>query len=289
MKYDFIADYKDNDMLRNGFNKLAEKTFAFNLEDWYRNGFWGDNYIPYSIMDGNKIVANISVNIMDFMFDGKSKHYIQLGTVMTDKDYRGQGLSRFLMEKIISEYRDKVDGIYLFANDSVLDFYPKFGFKSSKEYQCRKTIHTEEKSRRLKQIDLTDQESREKFFQTVKDNICNYRLVMDNFGITAFWTTGLMSSFIYYEEEEDAYLVCEIKDDILWLYDIFSINKVNPEQIIKAFGNSVRQVNFGFSPFDTDGFEITEYRVDDCTLFYMGDDFELFEKHRLMFPMLSHA
>lgn len=289
MKYKFVTDYKNNDMLRQGFNELAEKTFGFNLIEWYRNGYWGSSYLPYSIVDGNKIVANVSVNRMDFTFDGKKKHYIQLGTVMTDKDYRGQGLSRFLIEKIFSEYRDKADGIYLFGNNSVLDFYPKFGFKSSREYQCRKTVQITEKRQLLKQIDITDKKSREKFFQTVKKNVCNYRLVMDNLGITAFWMTGFMSSFIYYDEEEDAYLAAEMKDDILWLYDIFSTHKVNLEHIIQSFGSSVKQVYLGFPPFDTDGYDTVEYRADDCMMFYIGEDFEMFEKNRLMFPMLSHA
>lgn len=47
---------------------------------------------------------------------------------MTDVKYRDQGLLRIIMEKVIAEWKDKCELIYLFANDSVLDFYPKFGF-----------------------------------------------------------------------------------------------------------------------------------------------------------------
>ena len=39
------------------------------------------------------------------------------------------------METVLSDWRDCSDGIYLFANDSVLDFYPKFGFCPMGEYQ----------------------------------------------------------------------------------------------------------------------------------------------------------
>lgn len=38
---------------------------------------------------------------------------------MTDENFRGQGLSRYLMEKIIDEYKDKVDGIYFFMLNSI--------------------------------------------------------------------------------------------------------------------------------------------------------------------------
>ena len=51
---------------------------------------------------------------------GKKKNYIQIGTVMTDNEYRNKGLSRYLIEKIISEYKEKSDCIYLSANDTVL-------------------------------------------------------------------------------------------------------------------------------------------------------------------------
>ena len=59
---------------------------------------------------------------------------------MTDPKYRGKGYSRILMEAIMKEYEGKVDGIYLYANDSVLDFYPRFGFTKRDEYQYVKQI-----------------------------------------------------------------------------------------------------------------------------------------------------
>jgi hypothetical protein len=42
MKYTYIKDYKDNDKMRKSLNELTEKTFGFNFENWYSNGFWGD-------------------------------------------------------------------------------------------------------------------------------------------------------------------------------------------------------------------------------------------------------
>lgn len=98
---------------------MTESTFGFNFEKWYSDGFWQEKYIPHSMVHNEKVIANVSINIMNFNMDGIEKHYIQLGTVMTDKEYRGQGLSRYLIDKIIDEYKDKTDGIYLFANDSV--------------------------------------------------------------------------------------------------------------------------------------------------------------------------
>lgn len=74
------------------FNELTEKTFCFNFENWYSNGFGWDKFIPHSLIDRDKIIAHMSVSLMDFDLDSTEKHYIQIGTVMTHKDYRGQDL-----------------------------------------------------------------------------------------------------------------------------------------------------------------------------------------------------
>src|SRR5579864_3812539 len=98
--YTFFKGYQKNDQLRAAFNRLAEKTFKITFEVWYKAGFWNEKYIPYTLFDKDRAIANVSVNIMDFNTLGKHKRYIQLGTVMTDEDYRNKGLSRFLMEKV---------------------------------------------------------------------------------------------------------------------------------------------------------------------------------------------
>lgn len=43
---------------------------------------------------------------------------------MTHPDYRNQGLAAKLLNHIIGKYEKEYDYIYLFANETVLDFYP---------------------------------------------------------------------------------------------------------------------------------------------------------------------
>lgn len=102
-----INSYRNNDTLRHSFNELAGKTFGLNFEDWYQNGFWGDNYNPYSVVKDGRVVANVSVNRTDMMIDGTVRHFFQLGTVMTDKTYQNQGLIRKIMEQIDADYSEK--------------------------------------------------------------------------------------------------------------------------------------------------------------------------------------
>ena len=115
-EYQFNKGYGKNNELRKSFNNLAQRIFGFDFEQWYQDGYWKEQYIPYSMIDGDKVVANISVNIMNFKVFGEEKRYIQLGTVMTNPDYRNQGLVRILIKKVIDDYGDKCDLMYLFAN-----------------------------------------------------------------------------------------------------------------------------------------------------------------------------
>ena len=74
--YNLIKNYKDNEALRHSFNKLANKTYGLDFEDWYQNGYWGEKYNPYSIVKDGEVIANVSVNITDMMWNGMRKHFI---------------------------------------------------------------------------------------------------------------------------------------------------------------------------------------------------------------------
>jgi hypothetical protein len=112
---------------------------------------------------------------------------------------------------------------------------------------------------------------------------------MDNFGLTAFWAMGPMYNLIYYYADEDAYLIAYIKEGHLWLHQIISTHKVNLEKVISSFGSNIKKVSLGFTPNDTNGYEVKELHKEDCTLFYLGKDLENIEKNKLMFPTLSHV
>ncbi|WP_158555902.1 GNAT family N-acetyltransferase [Peribacillus glennii] len=129
----FVKNYKNVEILRHSFNGLAGEIFGIGFESWYLSGFCTDKYKPFSFADGKRIVANVSVNELDLIMNGESKRAIQIGTVMTHRDYRNQGLSQELINRILTEYKNKHDIMYLFANHSVLDFYPKFGFHAVEE------------------------------------------------------------------------------------------------------------------------------------------------------------
>jgi len=132
--YQFIRNVQRDADLRVSFNHLTQVSFGFSLEDWYLSGNWNDQHIPYSLTHGGEVVSNVSISIISFEIAGAEKKGVQIGTVMTAENYRNRGLNKYLLRRVLQEWKDQSDFIYLFANDTVLDFYPKFGFERVQEF-----------------------------------------------------------------------------------------------------------------------------------------------------------
>lgn len=287
--YEVVKNYQDNQKLRHSFNKLAGETFGLNFEDWYQNGFWRENYIPYSVVYENEVVANVSVNITDMMWNGERKQFIQLGTVMTKESHRQQGLIRRLMAEIEKDFGQKADGMYLFANDNVLDFYPKFGFGKAVEYQYSKAveIHTE---KTMVQLSMKDKAAWSELENAINKSVpCGNFEMVDNSGLYMFYVTKFMQENVYYYKKMNAYVIAEQENDTLLIHNIFAEEKVDLDEIIEAFGKEIKNVVLGFVPQEREGYLVNKIVEEDTTLFIKGDGFAAYEKERLMFPTLAHA
>ncbi|MBE5837724.1 GNAT family N-acetyltransferase [Butyrivibrio sp.] len=280
-------NYRNNEVLRASFNRLAEKTFGLNFENWYRNGFWKDNYIPYSVVIDGEVVSNVSVNACNMNYKGQIVKLIQLGTIMTDDDYRRNGYARALMEEVLKDYDGKVDGIYLFANDSVLEFYPKFGFKEAKEYQFTKdvTISGECTAQNVPLRDKIDFDRTVEILDTKKQNAQLY--MVDNPGLYMFYLSQFMTENLFYIEECNSYAIAEVEDDTLILHAIIGAGAV--DEVIRAFGSQVKKVILCFTPNDVRGFEKSELHEEDTTFFVQGKFFEDSRGDEYMMQAITHA
>lgn len=286
---DVMKNYRDNAALRRGFNELAGKTFGLDFEDWYQNGFWGDDYNPYSVVKDGRVVANVSVNKTDFRFDGGIRHFLQLGTVMTEETCRHRGYIRAIMEQIEADYSGKVDGIYLFANDSVLDFYPRFGFHKSKEYQYSIQLHNTGICKFLP-LSMDGPAAWQQLGQAMERSVFHGRLDMaGNSGLMFFYVTKFLRESVYYHAPSDTYVIAERKEQKILLHNVFSGTLTRLSEILALFGEDTRQVTLGFTPADSTGFQVTELRQEDCTFFVKGGALKILEQEKLRIPSLSHA
>jgi GNAT superfamily N-acetyltransferase len=293
---EYKVNYQNDADLRNSFHALTQKVFHFQLKDWYDNGYWSESYEPHSMIDGNTVVANISVNHMNMTIDGVKKSFLQIGTVMTDPAFRNQGLSRQLMEPILEKYRGKVDGIYLFANDGVLNFYPKFGFIKSNQYVYRYQVNFSESEHELEgkvlkpqKVDMTDDKNRNALLKAMKHSIPNETFSMDNFGLMAFGLTGPYCNNIYYLAELDCYIVASIQGKTLFLHQIIASKIIEPKDIALFYSDTIETIELGFTPFHTSLYEVSTYHEEDSTLFILGEELLAIERLKLHLQDLSHA
>lgn len=288
--FTFLTDYRHDDKHRIAFSALTQKVFGITFEAWYQTGYWNEKYIPYTLFDGEKAIANVSVNIMDFNTFGKSQRYIQVGTVATDPDYRHQKLSRFLMEKVLADWRGKCDFIYLYANPSAVDVYPRFGFQKVKEYEYHKMIEKKSTSVEFEKLDMSMQFNRDKLYDYAKHSAVFGKVSMrENADLVMFSCVSFLPDHVYYIKSLDLIVVAFFKENQLHLWDVFGKKKVELDSVINILAHGqIDHVVLGFTPEDLDAYEVREFAGDD-TLFIEQDKTKLFDENKIMFPLLSHA
>lgn len=282
-----IQNYRDNKELRDSFNELTQKVFDLNFENWYKNGFWKDNYNPYSIVEDGKVVANVSVNRCNMLYNGEEIKLIQIGTVMTDPDYRGRGYSRILMEEVIKEYEHEVDGIYLYANDTVLDFYPKFGFYKKNEFQYVKSVcnSSEITAKPFPMGDMNDWTRMVEIMKTKSQ--CGNMTMVSNEGLYMFYLSQFMQESVFYISKQDTYVVAEVEEGTLFLHAIWG--EATIDDVVASFGPEINRVVLKFTPVDITGYEELLLEEEDTTFFVRGEAFKTLGDYRFRLQEISHA
>lgn len=287
MSYTIESDYRNHDALRHSLNKLAAETFGLNFERWYQSGYWGEKYIPYSVVIDGTVISNISVNLIDCKLNGTARHYIQLGTVMTKKSYRNKGYCRILMEKVLRDYA-ACDGFFLFANNSVLDFYPKFGFQPAQEYRFKADI-TPDSNCLAEPVSMKTEQDWASFLKEKDLRSGNGILQLNTDGLLMFYLTQFMQNNVYYIKTLDAYVIADIVDDTLVLYDVFSKSPVDMIQVCNSFGKSIAKAKFAFVPKETGTLKKYEHKESDTTFFIRGDNLLRDMGTIQSFPEIAHA
>lgn len=289
-EYVFTNEVRNNSSIRQSFNELAKKIFGIDFEGWYQNCFWKEDYIPYVLMDGDRVVSNISVNTIHSNYRNEERLFIQLGTVMTDESYRNKGLSRWLIEKILEEWRENCDAFYLYANDNVLDFYPKFGFVKKQEYQASGVVTPMESE--FRKLDMTSCEDRKLLHEKYAFSNQFSDLTMENNnGLIMFHCSQFMKENVYYSLQYDLVVVAEYDADKLICYDVFGNTNIMLQEILSAMAKEDTKVSIlGFTPKDKDAFTFKEVNVDGLTMFWWSEKDNIFYNDaRVMFPLLSNA
>ena len=249
---ELISDYMRDEGSRHMLNGLTQKTFGFDFEGWVTGGYFEGDYIPYSFVEDGVMISNVSVNKMQFMQKDQIRNYIQIGTVMTDVDYRKQGLAAQLMKHVIETYENNCDGIYLFGDLGAVEFYKKMGFSVENQYKYYlkdEFLNIEKAETRFMPIKDQGEALRQKYLDYVRHSVRYSSFEQINkFGLQMFYTSGLDS--VYYAEDIDCFIVKE-QDDCTVIGSVLSKERIPLIAILRRIDVDNR-CRLGFVPFDED-------------------------------------
>lgn len=287
MEYRLIKQVRDHEILRRSFMELADKVFGISFQRWYEQGYWTDRYIPYVIAKGERVIACAAANRMKLLWHGRESAQIQIGTVMTDPDYRNRGLSAALIKEILSDFQDCCHGFYLFANSTVLDFYPKFGFARKVEYEH--IVPVVKAKCFFEKLDMEEERGRETLRRCYAlSNPYGALNMVDNRGLLMFYAGGFLKDCVHYCPQIDTVCIAQQEGDMLLCHDIFGKGGLPLEEILGALAPpGVEKAVLGFTPLNADGFLCRAVEGDDALFVLEKKDPFAGEKFR--YPSLSHA
>lgn len=295
--YTLNIGYQNIETLRKEFNRLCYQVWKFDFENYYQSGYWGEDCILFSLFKEDRIVSHITLSIFETIVDNKVIKIGQLGTVMTDPEFQHNGLSRYLMECITAEYNELIKGYFLFTNDTVLDFYPKFGYTAIDEYQASIPVSLNlHSTHALEKLDLDHQESFVLFKEYVQNGYTYNTLETRNVGLTFFYcyanpAFGFKDS-IYYSSVLDAVIIYQKEEGTVVLYAIYQKDHTarRLDQIIKACcSDEDKVVHLAFST-DIEKATYSLYKEDvDITLMVTKELAHLFHDKKKMVASLSHT
>ncbi|WP_064091666.1 GNAT family N-acetyltransferase [Rossellomorea aquimaris] len=250
-----VKNYKQNSDIRKAFFEFTPKAlWGINFKPWAEKGYWDSlSYDGYALMKDDKMMANVSFTKMKILIDDQERTLLQLGTVGTLEEERGKGYSRLLLEEVLKDWEKRVDWIFLFANENVLSFYPKFGFEQFNEgiYTFPLPKPDSITSFSFKKVCFPEQE------QWFWDKVQNRQPVSSRFAprdgheIMMLYIYLGYGEHVWYEEKKDSVVMMEEKEGTLHLYDwIFSGQHNNLYSLLKDI------------PFE----------AKDCIVYFMDDN-----------------
>lgn len=289
-----VSSYRDHSEVREKYFEFTPQTlYGADFRPWYEAGGWNDKYHPHSILNGEgKLISNVSVMEMDILLTGERRSAIQLGAVGTLPEFRKQGLSAKLMETVLEKYSDRL--IFLFANDSVTNFYPKFGFTRIEEVWFRavylENILGKGKNKNYKILNNQSKQDIE-----ILRKISSEALpVTEIFGATDYGSILLFYFLVgdpfqfLYEESGDLIIVIGKDSETLWIYDVLCKNRADLEkQISSLYIPNIKEIRFGFSP-EKYGIRFGSLEEPFESPLFVKGDFPISEK-TFKFPILAQT
>ncbi|HEM2287528.1 TPA: GNAT family N-acetyltransferase, partial [Listeria monocytogenes] len=212
-------------------------------------------------------------------------------TVMTHPNYRGQGLAKNLLNHVIAKYEDQYDFLYLFANDTVLDFYPKFGFERIEESSFTvDACNLKKKASKLKKLNPDNKTDFQLISRIVSKRapLSNILDVKESEDLLMFYVLIALKNELYYLEELDVIVLMEQEGTDLYVLDILSTKKLDVVEVLSYLSTKkIETIHLLFTP-EKSKYIDAAYIIETEDMLFVRPNV-LTSENYFLFPATSHA
>ncbi|MCM1251443.1 MAG: GNAT family N-acetyltransferase [Clostridium sp.] len=117
----------------------AEATFDLkpHLQDYYKRHLNDNTFVSWLAVDGDKIVGTSGMSFVEKppYYGCPSGKIGLLSSMYVVKEYRRQGIAKFLLDKVVTEARDYgCSTVQITASDMGVLLYTDYGFKKNSNF-----------------------------------------------------------------------------------------------------------------------------------------------------------
>ncbi|UOF16839.1 hypothetical protein IEQ11_09480 [Lysobacter capsici] len=140
--------------------------------------------------------------------------------------------------------------ILLFANERVLDFYPRFGFAPAPQSLFALDWLAHPEPTQAPALDLADPSVRAAFLRAAASaRPVSQRFGARDYGRTATWYAANGYASPLHRLDEDVWVFAQTEDGVLTIEDVFAAAPVDwPAAIGRLIDQPIRELRFGFTP-----------------------------------------
>jgi ribosomal protein S18 acetylase RimI-like enzyme len=234
------------------FLRYIQRIFpGLDFGPWYRRGGWTPAYEVHAVADAGELLAAVAVMRATAVIAGREHQGAQLSAVGVVPEARGRGLMRTLLERVLARLEAEVELLHLYANETVLDFYPRFGFRRMEETDFELAVALAPGPPPTPCLDLDDAAGRAAWLAACARALPpTERFGMRAYGAAALWhASALHPPAVRVLAEGEAYAVTVQRGDTLHLLDLAAPRRFNLLPILPALLEApIARVRFGFCP-----------------------------------------
>ncbi|MHA7632157.1 GNAT family N-acetyltransferase [Corallococcus sp. M7] len=215
---------------------------------WRAWGEWNDDYRAFTLMETGRVVANTSVMRMRLVLEGREVTGYQLGAVGCLPSHRGRGLARVVMNAALDACGDAP--VLLFANPTVRQFYPRFGFQPQRQTLFAATYDAVPEGPPAPMLNLDDAKVRAGLAALSSEGLpSTERFGARGYATVASWPVANGFARPLRQLDSDAWVFAGVEGETLYLDDVFAREPFDLRAWIpRLIDRPIRAIRFGFTP-----------------------------------------